>query len=221
MTFSIYLNQPKMLEWDLSFKAGILLSKMAELSSWATPITIENEVYYMLFRKKIQSELPLLGKNFSSISKTISELESKSLIESIQKNSTPAYRLSAKGKQWLTASINANDGESSNDNNSEISPEKKAKFTFDLKMKRGYSLLSQEYKENLEYVCQEYAKNSNIPADEFGAFVDWHSAKGTLHQDWSKAFKYWCTMYKKRNRTNGGELSKDDYFSNNGKGLYS
>lgn len=210
-----------MVEWKLSFKAGALMSQMANLSSWATPITSESGVYYTLYRQKIKEELPVLGLNNETISKYIQELETKNLIESINKNTIPSYRLSAKGKEWVSSTLKSNGGEKCDKEESEISPVKKEEkvtaFTFTLSRNKSFDNLPQEYKEKLKMACHTYAGEEGIPTVEYETFADWHSAKGSEFKNWGSAFKNWCKKYTKYTKTN----EVDPYFSNNGKGLWS
>lgn len=203
MTYAVHLNQVKIIEWNLSFKAAALLSQMSVLSSWAKPVSKNGEVYYILYRKKILKELPTLGRSVATISKYIKELEDKGLIESINKNIDPAYRLSEKGKEWVSSTNEVKKNENS---------QKDEEFTFDLKKKSSYDQLSEEYLFYLSVCCKNYAKEVNIPEDEYESFIDYYAARGTLYKNWGKAFKSWCHKYKKDNPKN----SKDDYFS----GLY-
>lgn len=108
MTYNIAINQLKMMEWDLSFKACAILHKMVDLSSWADAIHVEKKTYYVLYRNKMLEELPCLGAALSTVSKYIQELEQKKIIESINKSTVPAYRLTAKGREWISDSKNEN-----------------------------------------------------------------------------------------------------------------
>jgi len=214
------------MEWNLTFKACALFAKMVDLATWATAVTTDDgEVYYILYRTKMHEELPCLGSSVTTISKYIKELEDKKLIESIQKKTRPAYRLTAKGKEWVSEKTNTNVGENKKSKKKEISPEKEkedGKFTFNLKKKSEYINLSTLYKENLRLACQVYAEKEKIDLEEVGYFIDWHSSKGTLFKDWGAGFKSWCRKHKEfrgRSNSNGGDFKKSDYFSNNGQGL--
>lgn len=71
-------------------------------------------------------------------------------------------------------------------------------FSFNLNRKQPYSKLSEEYKKRLF----GYAITKD-GADQFQAFTDFHTAKGTSFKDWASAYRTWL-----RNVTKfGGELS--------------
>lgn len=207
MTYTIQLNQLKIVEWALSLKAAVLLSKMTSLSSWAKPITKNGEVYFVLYRHKMIQELPILGSTEATISKYIKELEDKDLIEAINKNLEPAYRLTEKGKEWISDKKEAKENQNS---------KKNEKFTFDLIKNTAYDQLTQEYLSYLSTACKTYARDNSIPEDEYHTFVDYYTAKGSRYKNWGKAFKCWCNKYKKDN----AKKPKDDYFSINGQSLY-
>ncbi len=196
MTYSIYINQKKAMEWDLSLKAAVLLSQMSILHSWAKPVVYDDETYFMLFRAKIAKELPILGKSKATISSYIRELEDKELIESIDKNSTPAYRLTSKGNEWTSDSTNTDEGE--NQKEEEIAPEKEKKRKrpyFSLSKPTIYEDLSEEYKKNLVEACKIRAEKEGLDLSEVGEFVNWHASKGTLFKDWSRGFVTWCKKH--------------------------
>lgn len=209
MTYSLYVNQPKAIEWGLSVKASLLMSKMADLSSWAVPVVLKEakeEIYYLLYRAKIEEELPLLG-TLRTITRILAELEDKEIIESILKNSTPAYRLTAKGKTWLSDSKKANGGENEKE---------RKKGYFELSYKTQYTKLKDKYKDDLKLSCEQHAKQNKIPVEQFEDFIVNAQAKGVPYKDWGKGFIHWCNNWKKWNvkKTNIG-----DFYSNNGKGL--
>jgi len=198
MTYNLNLNQVKMVEWDLSVKASILMCGMVSLSSWATAQTYDNEVYYVLYRSKIMAMFPVLGKSMPTISKYIAELESKDLIESTNKNFQPAYRLTAKGKEWV--------GINKNPNGAEISPEKENKKPMSLAHEVPLEDVGEEYQKLLETKCYEYCKTNNIRFEEMKAFSSWHIAKGTTYKNWYQAFVNWCNRdTTKKKNSNVGE----------------
>jgi len=187
--YSLTLNQVKMVEWDLSVKAGLLMCVMTTLSSWATPVVQGSEVYYILYRDKIIVDIPLIGKSRTTISKFLKELKEKDLIEVVNENFTPAYRLTSKGREWLSDRKNSNSGE--------ISPVKKTKKELSLSSEMALEDVGEEYQKLLHLKCYEYCKENNIRYEEMLAFASWHIAKGTLYKNWYRAFIVWCSRDRK------------------------
>ena len=211
MTYNIAINQVMMMKWDLSFKACAILHKMVDLSSWADAIHVDKKTYYVLYRNKMLDELPCIGTSLSTVSKYIQELEQKKIIESVNKSTVPAYRLTTKGRQWISDTKNekTNDGE----NKDEIVKPKK--FTFRLTKDTEYPNLTLEYQENLKKGALVYAAAKAIPEIEYENFLNFKKSGGKKHKDWASAFKTWCSNYHKWNKedqnknSNGGE----NYFS--------
>jgi len=191
MTYNININQIKAIEWGLSIKAAMCLSKFMDLSSWATPVIIDNKTYYILYRSKLIEELPLLGKSLPTASRAIKELEDKEIIESVHKNTEPAYRVTKKGLEWLSnTSAKGQELKKSND-------EENDKFTFRLKRELEYDDLSDEYKNFLKLGAIKYAKEQGLNENEFENFVNHKKSVGKSHKDWASAFKTWCSNAKK------------------------
>lgn len=202
MTYSLNLNQTKMVEWGLSIKAGILMCKMVTLSSWATGVKVDEDIYYVLYRSKIKEELPILGNSVTTVTKYLAELIDKDLIDRVNENSEPAYKLTCKGKEWLSTTPKANDAE--------ISPEKKQKDPLSLGVEMKIEDVDDEYKEKLHLKCYEYCQENGIKVSELKAFANWHMAKGTKYINWYRAFITWCSRDTKNKKTkaNGSETNK-------------
>jgi len=219
MTYNININQLKAQEWDLSLKACFGMCKMADLSSWANPVVVDKKVYYVLYRNKLLQEIPLVGKSLTTASRIITELENKGIIESINKATTPAYRLTDKGKEWLsdTACKISNDCEN---NPLEKSDEEKVTFTFRLKTEMEYEDLSDDYKHYLHDGCMVYLKKEGLSSSNYDDFINKYKSTGKKYKDWRAAFKTWCAnairygakvTKTQKNSSNGGEsYSLDD-----------
>jgi len=195
MTYNIAINQVKAIEWDLSLRACCGMSKFVDLSTWATPVIVESKVYYILYRSKLLEEIPIVGKSLSVASKIIKELEEKEIIESINKSTTPAYRLTDKGLEWVSDTKKEKTKGAEKKDSS-----KKEKFTFRLKRELEFDDLSREYTDFLKAGCEIYAKENGISQIEYTDFVNQKKSVGKAHKDWASAFKTWCSNAKKFHR---------------------
>lgn len=211
MTYNLTLNQVKMIEWGLSIKAGLLMCKMVTLSSWATGVMVEGDIYYVLYRSKIKEEIPILGNSASTISKYLNELLDKALIDRVNENAEPAYKLTAKGKEWISDTQETNDAE--------ISPVKRQRDSLSLGVEVRLEDVSDEYKKELNIRCYEYCKANKIKDSELSIFANWHLSKGTTCTNWYRAFIMWCKRgeknqknIKKENNTRGDLSGNGDNF---------
>lgn len=214
MTYIGILNFQKMFDWKLSSSASFLMCAFADLESWAVRYKSEDkesdDIYYLLYRKKILKDLPVLG-SVSSVSRGIRELEDKGIIKSINKHSTPAYCLTVKGLEWkrrVEATDQTPPPEESKD--AEKPPNKKPKT-----VKKGFSLersttvdnLNSEYYQKLRDKCLSICVEKHIDKEEFDKFIDWHSSKGNGYKNWLSAFRNWSRNCKKYS---GDESANDD-----------
>lgn len=221
MTYFGLINYQKAIDWDLGKTTVHLMCVFSDLESWANPIKSndpeDNRPFYLLYREKILKDVPYLG-SVSSISRSILELETKEIIECINKHFAPAYRLTEKGLSWKRKPEieNANGGESAPQPPQQKSPiqKKRKKNIFVLASLTRVEDLSKEYLDNLFNAAMKMAQQYNIPnaKDEFDSFLLHHSKKGSKWANWHSAFGTWCKNNKKFNEPNGGE--------NNDNGLY-
>jgi len=197
MTHTLIINQVKALEWNLSLKESVVMSKMVDLSTWATAVYHEKKVYYVLYRSKLWEEIPLLGKNEKSAGFVLQYLEEKGLIESINKFTTPAFRITDKGREWTSTKVSTAliDKENKKTNGGE-----NKRFTFRLEEELEYDDLEDKYKRFLEHWCKEYALKYKVSEDEFEGFVSQKKSIGKAHKDWSAGFESWCFNLKKLNK---------------------
>jgi len=185
VTYNININQIKAIEWKLSIKAALTMSKLSDLSSWAEAVFLDGKTYHILYRSKLLEELPILGKSLPTVSKALTELEEKEIIESIHKNTAPAYRLTDKGREWVSDTSKPKNGE------------KSKKFSFRLKRDLEYDDLDAQYKENLKNGAMKYIEESNAKRSTFDDFINHRKSKGIAYKNWASAFKMWVANSKK------------------------
>ncbi|MDP2505404.1 DnaT-like ssDNA-binding domain-containing protein [Oceanobacter sp. 3_MG-2023] len=104
MQFSIYINQPRALEWGLNFPQAALFSFLYEAPCWAKPIAQGGEVWISVSKDKVMDELPLLTDKPDTIKRHMKALEAAGLIVRKTlfrgKDSIPLFRLTEKAKGW-------------------------------------------------------------------------------------------------------------------------
>lgn len=116
MRFTISIDQLHSQEWGLNANQSALFSIIFDLSSWAKPITIENEVYYFASRNMIIKEIPLFYSKSDTVYRAFLLLEEKDLIKFFKLGNKDLVKITEKGKYW-------NDSELGNkSDNSEINP---------------------------------------------------------------------------------------------------
>jgi DNA-binding PadR family transcriptional regulator len=210
MTYWGIINYEKLMEWELGKTTVLLMPLFADLESWATRVKADkdsDDVYYLLFREKILEELPFLG-SISSISRAIKELEDKGIIKCINKNSTPAYCLTEKGLSWKRKKkdfVESNSELKKTQDRIKVKIEKE-KNPLSLQRKTKLRDLTDSFIVELSKYCLSYAKKTNIDAEQFDVFMNYHSSKGSEFLDWTGAFRNWCIKHKNFNKkANDGE----------------
>ena len=100
MRYSSLINNSKCLEWGLNPSQGALFDLLNQLSSWASTIIIEDEIYYHISRNKILEELPVYYKRTDTIYRHFKDLHKKGLIVYNKYNKKDIVYLTKKGKTW-------------------------------------------------------------------------------------------------------------------------
>jgi len=220
MTYFGLINYQKALDWDLGKTTVHLMPVFSDLESWANPVKPndpeDNRPYYLLFQKKILKDIPYLG-SVTSISRSILELETKGIIESINKHYAPAYRLTEKGLSWKRKPEieNTNGGESAEPlPQPKTPPKERKKNKFALSSLKRVEDLSKEYMDDLFQAAMNMALKNNMPnaKEEFEKFLEHHSKKGNKWANWLSAFSTWCRNSKKFNEPNGGEKDENGLY---------
>jgi DNA-binding transcriptional ArsR family regulator len=103
MKYNILINQKQCIDQGISLKAGALLDLFSELSSWATPATFDDGIYYFLAYNKILADLPLVFSSKRTVSRFVTELKEKGFVDQRKrgKNLDNYVRLSDEGKHLL------------------------------------------------------------------------------------------------------------------------
>lgn len=187
---------------NISINSVIVFEAIYQLSrlSYATIKVVDGKNYFVLYKNYILKHIPQFKIKSHTLATALSELETSGLLESIDKNSEPAYCFTQKADKYITGTFApANDGV-------EVEPQKSKKKEplFSLRKAVEAHALSVEYFKLLKKHSHDICQKENIDKDEFGKFIDHHNAKGTKLKNWLSAFRNWIRNYKKWN-ANGGE----------------
>lgn len=148
MKYNISLNQPKMIEFNLSVNQWCILDVISVAPAWCDPVLKDNEVYYWMARQKIAEELKSLNLKPDTIYRHVKNLVSLNFLEYEKSGKKDLIRLSKKGKKLFStmSEMNPNPyvGNESENTMSEMNPT--YNNTSNIK---GFSLLSSFKKEYL------------------------------------------------------------------------
>jgi len=204
MIWGAYTNYQKVNEWKLKLRTIHVMHVFANLENWATPCKSDNiddkNMYYLLYREKILSELPFLG-SISTISRCIKELEEKDIIKSINKNTAPAYCLTAKGLEWknkMKSEKMPNVGEMVGSKSKQKNKIERKIHPFSLSKKCMLDECSNEYLEQLQNAAYKKCDEKKIPHVEYNRFVKYYLKVDRQYRNWLLAFSDWCENYLNR-----------------------
>ena len=96
MRYNITVNQVKALEWELSHSQALTFTLMVSLSSWASGIDIDGEIYYYCSAGLLAKEVPFISKSKSTFLGIIKVYKEKGLVDWKLINNRSYYKLSAK-----------------------------------------------------------------------------------------------------------------------------
>lgn len=100
MRFSIVINQPKCLQFELNCNQGALMDVLNQVASWATERVISGKTYWHVSRNKVIDEIPLFYSKPDTVYRAFKALDEKGMIEYLQQNRKDFVRLTARGKLW-------------------------------------------------------------------------------------------------------------------------
>lgn len=100
MKYNISIDQPRSIEWGLSHAEAFMFSFCYSLSSWATPIFIDGEVYYFASRNKAIEEMPLITDKPDTVYRLYKSLAEKGLIDFVKFDNKDCIKLTEKSKAW-------------------------------------------------------------------------------------------------------------------------
>lgn len=209
MLFTLRINQKMSFEENISINSVIIFEAIYQLSrlSYATIKVVDGKNYFVVYKNYLLKQIPQFNISSRTLARVFSELETSGLLESIDKNSEPAYCFTQKADKYITSTFApANDGAQA-----EQKPKKKEPL-FSLTKAVEAHALSVEYFKLLKKHSYDICQKENIDKDEFGRFIDHHNAKGTKLKNWLSAFRNWIRNYKKWNE-NGGENKNGLYTS--------
>ena len=99
MKFNLYVNQEKAIKLGIkNIQQAIIFDLLTTASTWATPETIDNEVYYWVSRTKICELLPLLKIKPDTAYRYLKELHNLGLIDYRKKGKKDLIKITNKGR---------------------------------------------------------------------------------------------------------------------------
>ena len=193
---------------NISVNAAIVFDVILKLNSHSQiqKIKYEDKIYMVLYRNMILLQIKHFKISTRTLSSAIKELEDVGLIDCIYKNTTPAYRTTAKADEY---NFLPNGGEFEDGANK---PNKKQQL-FSLAKKTRFDKLTKEYLTLLGEKANEYSEKVGVDFEStMQDFGDYHTARGNAFTNWLSAYKGWCRKklsFAPKNKTNVG-----DYYSN-------
>lgn len=108
MEYSLYINQIKAVEWDLSAGEAHIFSYLINSIGWATPHP-EKPGYFWFANAKLAEELPWICKHKGTAARHVSALESKGLVNRTTHKNKSYVRITQKGATWKSSTIKVNE----------------------------------------------------------------------------------------------------------------
>lgn len=183
---------------NVSVSSAIVFDVIVKLMSHSQiqKVVFDDGIYTVIYRNMILLQLKYFKISTRTLSDALRELEDAGLIESINKNTTPAYRTTQKADEYNFLPKN---GEFSVAQNN---PQKnKKEQLFSLHFNTTLEKITDEYKNLLKKKCFEYSTKQGIDFKAtFEHFWDYHSAKGSKFKNWFSAYKNWCRTSKRFNQ---------------------
>jgi len=100
MKYTISIDQVHALEWGLSFSEAAVFSFCNELSTWAEPIVIGEQVWYFASRNKVTEELPWITDKPDTVYRAYKALNEKGVIRWQKQGQKDCIQLTEKGRMW-------------------------------------------------------------------------------------------------------------------------
>mgnify|MGYP003145958799 FL=1 len=99
MQYSLYCDQVKCLEWEISISDGVVFDYITKAPTRATAKNIEGKIYWKINTSKLQKDLPCVAKTKRWFQQIINRLVSAGvLVRIVENNNTPYYKISEKWK---------------------------------------------------------------------------------------------------------------------------
>lgn len=102
MKISIYINQEKTLEWQLTTNESILCSYLISVAGeyWVRNETIDGRKYAWISKNKILKDMPMLTDKVDTVYKLLKSLDKKGVISYCKKGSKDMIALTKKSSEW-------------------------------------------------------------------------------------------------------------------------
>ena len=108
MKYILCINQPKALDLGInSVNQAHIFDLLTSAASWASPIIIQNNVFYWVSRQTIGAELALLKLKPDTVYRHLKSLQKTGLINYKKVGKKDCIQITEKGKKYLTKKENS------------------------------------------------------------------------------------------------------------------
>lgn len=100
MQFSVYINQPRALQWGLNPQQAMLFAFLYTCPSWAQATEIDGTIYSFISKGKVIEELPLLTDKPDTVYRLMRQLQDKGVIRLTSQGRRTLVALTELGREW-------------------------------------------------------------------------------------------------------------------------
>ena len=178
MRYSLCANQVVLKEWGVrNINQGLVIDMLMTASTWATPTTIDGDVYYWVSRSVIADELWILNMKSDTVYRHLKSIADLGIINYKKQEKKDYIRVTEKGKSYLSGRYVGN--ESEKEQNSEMNPSKlgnESENNSDLNPTYHNTSNNHTYKTNHKSVATEVATNKeaeNVAKHLLNSILSW------------------------------------------------
>ncbi len=220
MKYVIGFNQKMALELGIAnANQAHIFDLLTTASTWATPVTVGNKVYYWVSRQSVARELEILHLKPDTVYRHLKSLADLGLIDYVKDGKKDCVKITAKGKKYLSDSpMSETDpnhyvgNKSESDQNSEIDPSKSGN-----RSEKSSEIDPTYPTTNTNPATKDQGKAGKLPAKRFAPptvadvadycqqrangidpeyFVDYYSTRGWMIgknkiKDWKACVRTW------------------------------
>lgn len=114
MQLSIYINQERMIEWDLNLTQASLVGILTQAPTWAKHTTIDSKLFFWVSKTAVMTELPAIYRTKDAVYRALKLLEERGLIEYVKQGDKDMVCLTEEIKKWNIKQQDANSEEKPN-----------------------------------------------------------------------------------------------------------
>ena len=111
MKYVLQINQLKMKETGLNLNQWLILDVLSTSSAWATPIVVDDEIYFWVSRQSIAREIEIINLKPDTIYRHLKKLSELGFIDYVKSGKKDCIRLTKIGKSLFTSTMSEIDNE--------------------------------------------------------------------------------------------------------------